>query len=769
MTLTGAVNVGPAQTEELKIVGMHCATCTTTVERALRSADGVLEVAVSLASEEAVVRHEGTPTAKLVEAVRAAGYDVVTYTAYFRVKPISPEELWALTSKLEVQRGVVRVEADYTSDTLTVEYNPLATDAERLEALLEGWGLKPVRLKEELSTPDVVAAHRTLKSYLKRLAVGLAFTPLVLYAAYVGQPLLALLAALPVQFYSGLVFHAGALRAFRNRVGNMDTLVSLASNIAFLYSVYTVVFKGSPGFIDAAALLVSFVLVGKTLEAYSKAKMLSELTSTLPQKAVVLKDGSEALVDSRTLKVGDLVVLRAGDRSPVDGVVEDGRAEVDESAITGESKPVVKLRGDPVFSGSTVLSGSITVYSTRTGSKTFYEQVVEATRRAQATKLPIQRVVDKVSAAFTPIVLATALATFLVWLLLLRAPLERALTYGVAVLAAACPCALGLATPMAVSLGVKRAARKGVVVKRGEALEQAHRAEIFVFDKTGTLTEELPELESYTELVEGAMKLAASVESKSSHPYAVALVRAFGKHFEPSEFESFTGEGVMGVVDGKTVVVGSKDFVRRNLEDGSQRLLDRLEASVYVAVDGRLAGAARFKSKIRRGAREVVNALKARGKRVVLVTGDSHHEARRVAEELGITEVYAEVKPEGKAEIVSKLTREGVVLFVGDGVNDAQALAKANVGVALGTEVAKAAADVVLTGGDLRALLDLLEESKRVYSKIKQNLAWAFGYNAAILPAASGILSGLGLSLAPQWAALAMSLSSVFVTLWSRI
>lgn len=757
-----------AEKEELKIVGMHCATCTTTVERALRRT-GALGVWVSLASEEAVVEHEGIPTSKLVEAVRSAGYDVVTYVVAFKIRPVAPEELWLLVSKLEKRKGVVRVEADYATDTLRIEYNPLTTNPEELEEALASWGLKPVRLKEELSTPDVVAARRTLRSYLTRLALGVALAPLTLYAAYTGRPLLALLAAAPVQIYSGMVFHAGALRALRNRVGNMDTLVSLASSIAYLYSVYTVLFMGRPGFVDVAVLLVSFVLVGKTLEAYSKAKMLSGVTSTLPQKAVVLRDGSEVVVDSRTLRVGDLVLLRAGDRSPVDGVVEDGRAEVDEAVITGESRPVVKKKGDPVFSGSTVVSGSITVYSTRTGSKTFFEEVVEATRRAQATKLPIQRTVDRVSALFTPMVLAASLSTFLAWLLLLHAPFERSLAYGVAVLAAACPCALGLATPMAVSLGVRRAAKKGVVVKRGEALEEAHRAQIFVFDKTGTLTEDVPELESYTELVEGAMELAASVESKSRHPYALALVQAFGKRFEPSEFESFTGEGVMGVVEGKTVLVGSKDFIKKNLEDGAAERLDGLEASVYVAVDGRLAGAARFKAKIRRGAKEVVSTLKARGKRVVLVTGDSRHEAKRVADELGIAEVYAETRPEQKAEIVSKLREQGSVLFVGDGINDAQALGRANVGVALGTEVAKAAADVVLVGEDLRALLLLLDESKRVYSKIKQNLAWAFGYNTVILPLAAGLLSETGVVLAPQWAALAMSLSSVLVTLWSRL
>jgi Cu+-exporting ATPase len=762
-------NTSGEDSEELKIVGMHCATCTTSVERALRKAGGVINVSVSLASEEAVVEHRGTPTSKLVSAVRTAGYDVVTYIAAFKVKTISAEELGRLAAKLEAQKGVVRVEVDYTSDTLRVEYNPLTTDPDKLEETLRGWGLGPTRISEQLSAPDVVAASRTLRAYSLRLLVGAVFTSITLLAAYTNQPLLALIAASPVQFYSGWVFHLGALRALRNRVGNMDTLVSLASNISYFYSLYMAVFRDSAGFVDVAALLVTFVLIGKTVEVYTKTRMLSEFASHLPQVAVVIRNGEELKVDTRTIGVGDLVVLSAGDKVVVDGVVEDAHAEVDESVITGESKPVVKRKGDPVFSGSTVISGSLRVYSTRVGSKTYFEQVTEAVRRAQATKLPVQRLVDRVSAIFTPLILAASAATFTIWLLVFHSSFGAALTYSVAVLAAACPCALGLATPMAVSVGIRRASKMGLVVKRGEAFEAAHKTSIVVFDKTGTLTEDTFEVESYTERTKGALELAASVESRSQHPYARALVSAFGKRFEPSEFDSFTGEGVMGVVDGKTILVGSKRFIKNNIANHENMDFQSDRASVYVAVNGELAAMVKFKQKIRREAPSVVEELKGMGIRVVMVTGDSEAEAKAVAGELGISEVYAEVKPEEKAEIVSKLREKGVVMFVGDGVNDAQALTSADVGVAMGTEVAKAAADIVLSSSDLRGIIRLIEESRRVYAKIRQNLAWAFGYNTTILPVAAGILAPYGLSLQPEWAALAMSLSSVLVTLWSRV
>jgi len=762
-------NTSGEDSEELKIVGMHCATCTTSVERALRKAGGVINVSVNLASEEAVVEHRGTPTSKLVSAVRTAGYDVVTYIAAFKVKTISAEELGRLAAKLEAQKGVVRVEVDYTSDTLRVEYNPLTTGPDKLEETLRGWGLGPTRISEQLSAPDVVAASRTLRAYSLRLLVGAVFTSITLLAAYTNQPLLALIAASPVQFYSGWVFHLGALRALRNRVGNMDTLVSLASNISYFYSLYMAVFRDSAGFVDVAALLVTFVLIGKTVEVYTKTRMLSEFASPLPQVAVVIRNGEELKVDTRTIGVGDLVVLSAGDKVVVDGVVEDGHAEVDESVITGESKPVVKRKGDPVFSGSTVISGSLRVYSTRVGSKTYFEQVTEAVRRAQATKLPVQRLVDRVSAIFTPLILAASAATFTIWLLVFHSSFGAALTYSVAVLAAACPCALGLATPMAVSVGIRRASKMGLVVKRGEAFEAAHKTSIVIFDKTGTLTEDTFEVESYTERTKGALELAASVESRSQHPYARALVRAFGKRFEPSEFDSFTGEGVMGVVDGKTILVGSKRFIKNNIANHENMDFQGDGASVYVAVNGELAAMVKFKQKIRREAPSVVKALKGMGIRVVMVTGDSEAEAKAVAGELGISEVYAEVKPEEKAEIVSKLREKGVVMFVGDGVNDAQALTSADVGVAMGTEVAKAAADIVLSSSDLRGIIRLIEESRRVYAKIRQNLAWAFGYNTTILPVAAGLLAPYGLSLQPEWAALAMSLSSVLVTLWSRV
>ncbi|PSN96404.1 hypothetical protein B9Q06_01875 [Candidatus Marsarchaeota G2 archaeon ECH_B_2] len=762
-------NTSGEDSEELKIVGMHCATCTTSVERALRKAGGVINVSVNLASEEAVVEHRGTPTSKLVSAVRTAGYDVVTYIAAFKVKTISAEELGRLAAKLEAQKGVVRVEVDYTSDTLRVEYNPLTTGPDKLEETLRGWGLGPTRISEQLSAPDVVAASRTLRAYSLRLLVGAVFTSITLLAAYTNQPLLALIAASPVQFYSGWVFHLGALRALRNRVGNMDTLVSLASNISYFYSLYMAVFRDSAGFVDVAALLVTFVLIGKTVEVYTKTRMLSEFASPLPQVAVVIRNGEELKVDTRTIGVGDLVVLSAGDKVVVDGVVEDGHAEVDESVITGESKPVVKRKGDPLFSGSTVISGSLRVYSTRVGSKTYFEQVTEAVRRAQATKLPVQRLVDRVSAIFTPLILAASAATFTIWLLVFHSSFGAALTYSVAVLAAACPCALGLATPMAVSVGIRRASKMGLVVKRGEAFEAAHKTSIVIFDKTGTLTEDTFEVESYTERTKGALELAASVESRSQHPYARALVKAFGKRFEPSEFDSFTGEGVMGVVDGKTILVGSKRFIKNNIANHENMDFQGDGASVYVAVNGELAAMVKFKQKIRREAPSVVKALKGMGIRVVMVTGDSEAEAKAVAGELGISEVYAEVKPEEKAEIVSKLREKGVVMFVGDGVNDAQALTSADVGVAMGTEVAKAAADIVLSSSNLRGIIRLIEESRRVYAKIRQNLAWAFGYNTTILPVAAGILAPYGLSLQPEWAALAMSLSSVLVTLWSRV
>ncbi|MEM3799993.1 MAG: heavy metal translocating P-type ATPase [Thermoprotei archaeon] len=748
-------------------MGMHCATCTTSVERALRRTRGVLDVSVSLASEEAVVKHSGTPTSKLVEAVRTAGYDAVTYVVIFKIRSISPEELGGLTAKLEAYRGVVKVEADYASDTLRIEYNPLSTDPDELEGVLRSWGLSPVRTREQLSTPDVVAASKTLREYSLRLAVGAVFSSLTLFALYTNQPLLALVAATPVQFYSGSIFHLGALRALRNHVGNMDTLVSLASNISYFYSLYEAVFRGSAGFVDVAALLITFVLVGKTVEVYTKARTLSELASTLPQRAVVIRNGEQLTVDTRTIGVGDIVVLSAGDKAVVDGVVEDGHGEMDESVVTGESKPVLKRKGDPVYSGSTLISGNIKVYATRVGSKTYFEQVEEAVRRAQAAKLPIQRVVDRVSAVFTPLILVVSAATFLTWHLALHSSLNDSLAYSVAVLAAACPCALGLATPMAVSLGVKRASKMGIVVKRGEAYELAHKVSIVVFDKTGTLTEDKFEVESYTEHINGALELAASVEAKSQHPYARALLEAFGKRYEAEEFDSFVGEGVMGVVGGKTVLVGSKHFIESNAtHDGA--LADD-EASVYVAVDGKPAASVRFKQKVKPEATSVVNTLRKMGIRVVMVTGDSKLMAKAVADELGIDEFYAEFKPEEKAELVSKLRGNGVVMFVGDGVNDAPALTRADVGVAMGTEVAKAAADIVLTGGDLRGILQLIVQSRKVYSKIRQNLAWAFGYNSAILPVAAGLLTPFGLILQPQWAALAMSLSSVLVTIWSRV
>ena len=475
------------------------------------------------------------------------------------------------------------------------------------------------------------------------------------------------------------------------------------------------------------------------------------------------RDGREVEVGADEVKVGDMLLVRAGETIAADGVVDDGKGEVEESVLTGEPMPVLKSKGSPVVGGSRLVSGFLKVYVTRSGERTYVAQLMTAVRDAEAARLRVQDLVDRVAAAFTPTIIAVAAVTFLAWHFALGAPTARALLFAVAVLASACPCALGLATPMAVLVSVHRLARRGVVVKDGEALERVRDVDVFVIDKTGTLTEGRPRVVSFTELEPGAMDLASSVEALSSHPVARAIAERFGGGLsgQVREFNEFPGDGVSGVVGDRQVIVGRPEFIAQNCE-GEAR------GDVAVCVDGRVAGLLTLEDPVRPEAKELVGYLKGIGRRVIIATGDSGPSADLVASGLGV-ELVKGLTPDGKAELVRKLRGEGHrVAFIGDGVNDAVAEREADVGIALagGTDIAKYAGDVIV--GSLRGVEDLLRESRVAVRKVKENLAWAFGYNSVLVPLAAGMLYP-AVYISPPYAALAMSMSSVIVFLWSMV
>jgi len=724
--------------EELKIVGMHCSTCASTVSKAIKGVPGVEEVNVNLASGEAKIVIEGAKLKDVINAVRKAGYDVITQKFNMSLD-VSEEEIRKVKEIVENLDGVISVRSG--RDNLLVEINPMTTSPQTIVEELKKRGYKA-------EITDLKQSRKSdFKDLLTRLVVSSIFTSLVLLSA---SPLLQLIFSIPVQFYSGLRFHKGMIRALRNKTTNMDVLVSLSSNIAWFYSLFSL----SNPFFSASSLLITFILVGKTLEAYLKERASEQVLSLINVKAKKITDSGIIEVNASELKVNDVVIVKSGEVIPADGVVDEGEGYVDESIYTGESVPTRKIKGDPVIGGSILNSGYLKVFVTRTGERTYLSQVVEAIREAETTRLPIQQLVDKISAVFVPTIIAVSVIAFAVWFFVLHFPLYFSVLITVAVLASACPCGFGLATPMAIIVGLRKLIKKGIVVRNGEALERLKEVQVFVFDKTGTVTKGKIRVAKY----EGDVELASHLEKLSNHPVAKAIASLAKGKRDVEGFTEFRGEGVYGKVDGREVLVGKREFVLRNCEGEGK------DADVLVCVEGKVTGYIWLEDEIKEEAIKVVEWLKRRGYDVIIATGDSSKFADRVGEILKV-KVYKGLSPEDKVEVVRNLGKK--VAFVGDGVNDAMALKEAYVGIAIstGTDIAKYAGDVIIPS--LESLLDLVAQSKRTVRKIKENIAWALAYNSILVPIASGLLYPL--YLPPEYAALAMSMNSVSVVLWSFV
>lgn len=717
--------------EQLKVVGMHCATCEATVSKAIRGVKGVSDVRVNLATGEArVVLEDSRKLREVIQAVRRAGYDVVTQKFVLSIEA-SEEEMARVKEIVEDVDGVIEARAG--RGTLIVEVNPLTTTPQAVVEELRRRGYRA-----EVLNRAMPGRRSDFGDLLTRLIIGVVFTALVLISP---SPFLALAFTLPVQFYSGLRFHRGAMRALRNKTTNMDVLVSLSSNAAWVYSLLTMSQFSAP------ALLITFVLTGKTLEAYLKERASREVVPNVNFRARK-EDGT--VVDSSSLRPGDIVIVKAGERIPADGVVEDGEGYVDESIFTGETIPTYKRKGDPVIGGSLLTSGFLKVYVTRAGERAYLAQVAEAVREAEAVRLPIQDFVDRVSQLFVPTIIAISAIAFLVWHFVLNSSL--AITIAIAVLASACPCGFGLATPMAIVVGLRKLLRRGIVVRNGEAFERLGKVKAFVFDKTGTVTKGTIRVSRY----EGEVELAAALEKLSNHPVANAIAKLGKGEHKVENFMEFRGEGAYGRVDEREVIVGKREFVLNNCQGEDKG------ADVLVCVDGEVRGWVWLEDEIRDEAFEVIKWLKDRGYEVVIATGDSSRIADVVGQKLGV-KVYKGLSPEEKAELV----RGKNAAFVGDGVNDAFALKEALVGIAVstGSDLAKLAGDVVVPS--IKAIPDLVKQSRRTVRKVRENVLWALAYNSVLVPIAAGVLYPF--YLPPEYAALAMSMNSVSVVLWSFV
>ena len=731
---------------ELSVTGMTCAACSARVERALSKVDGVLSASVNLATERATLRYlpDVAPVSRLTEAIRDAGYDVLE-----------------------------QAERQSRSDA----------ERERREAE-----------RRELWTAVLIAAALTVPIFA--LDMGAMLIPPVgdwLHALIPMQSMAYLLFVLAtgVLFGPGLRFYQKGWPALRRGAPDMNSLVMIGTSAAYGYSV---VATFTPWLLpagtvhvyyEAAAVIVTLILLGRYFEAAAKGRTgeaIRALMRLQPRTARVERDGVELEVDVDAVRRGDVVAVRPGERVPVDGVVVAGESYVDESMISGEPIPVAKRAGDPITGGTINTNGSLRFEARAVGADTVLAQIIAMVEAAQGAKLPIQALVDRVVRVFVPVVLGIATLTLVTWLVFGPEPaLTFALVNTVAVLIIACPCAMGLATPTSIMVGTGKAAEMGVLFRNGVALQGVGQADVVALDKTGTLTKGRPEV---TDIVTAdgfdeatLLTLVGAVEADSEHPIAGAIVAAArsngGDLPRVEAFEATPGFGVAGRVEGRTVQVGAGRYLQRlgidagRLAGAVERLSDEGKTAVYVAIDGRAAGVIAVADALKPSSAEAVAALHALGKRVAMITGDDARTARAIAAQLGIDEVLAEVLPDGKAEAVRGLQAAGrKVAFVGDGINDAPALAQADVGLAIGTgtDVAIESADVVLMSGDLRNVPNAIALSRATLRNIRQNLFWAFAYNTLLIPVAAGVLyPAFGLLLSPIFAAAAMGLSSVFV------
>jgi P-type Cu+ transporter len=736
---------------DLPVTGMTCAACAARIERSLNKAPGVAEASVNLATERAMIRFDPavTDVDKIVGTIRDAGYDAIVP---------APESATSIG------------EEDAQSRIRREEYQELA---------------KKFWIAAVLALPVLIISM----SHGRIAALD-----------FPGVRWLQFVLTTPVVFYCGAQFYRGAWAALRHRSADMNTLIALGTGAAYVYSAAALVAPSvfsagamsgmhgpmsPPVYFEAAAVIIALILLGRMLEARAKGRTseaIKRLIGLQAKTAIVIQNGVETECAIEEVVPGDVVVVRPGERVPVDGIIRDGTATLDESMLTGESLPVDKVTGETVFGGTINRTGFFRFGATKVGRDTMLARIVDMVEKAQGSKAPIARLADKVSGIFTPVVLCIAIATFATWFVL--APMETRFTLAlvnfVAVLIIACPCALGLATPTAIMVGTGVGAEHGILVRSGESLETAHRISTIVLDKTGTVTRGEPAVTSIvpTFLSESELlSIAASAEAGSEHPIARAIVRHARERSMPTlghtTFEALPGRGMRAEIAGNSVVIGNPALMGENGIDvaAAQTAVDQISVeggtAVVVAIDGRIAGVIGVADEIRPEAPHAIAAMQKMGMDVVMLTGDNKRTADAVARQVGIRRVLAQVLPADKAAEVRRLREAGgVVAMVGDGINDAPALAEADVGIAVGTgtDIAIEASDITLLRGDLRRVVTAIALSRATINTVKQNLFWAFVYNVIGIPIAAGLLYPVtGWLLSPVIASAAMSLSSVSV------
>ncbi len=711
----------------IQITGMHCASCVTVLTRALQKVDGVQTAIVNYSTEKAAVDFDPAKTneAALIAAIKSKGYQAIIAEGKDQSK------IAEISRKKEIKKL-------------------------KFQAIIS----------TVLSLPIVITAM-----FLMDLMIP-------------GKDYLLWLLATPIQFYIGRSFYKGAWAALKNKSGNMDLLIAIGTSAAYFYSVYVVLFNtGGYQYFEASAVIITLVILGKYLEAVAKGKTseaISALMKTGAKTATILKDGKEIQIPIDDVKVNDVIVVKPGQKVPVDGIIVEGHSSVDESMITGESIPVEKKKGDTVIGSTLNRQGNFTFKATKVGAETTLAKIIKLIEDAQTQKAPIQRFADRISAFFVPLVLYLALITFTIWFSFAHSPVSFALITTVAVLVIACPCALGLATPTAIMVGTGKGAKHGILIKGGQALETAHKVKYVIFDKTGTITKGQPTVTDV--LLENNFNenelfaIAGSIEKKSEHPLAEAIVRkAESLNYAPravTSFKALTGRGVEATLGTKRYYIGNPKLIEEQKISLAKWKTDlfRLEEegkTVMVVADGKnVLGMIAVADEIKEDSPRAIRELKKMNITPYMITGDNARTAKAIAQKVGIEKFFAEVLPEDKAKYVQKLQQAGKVAMVGDGINDAPALARADIGIAMGsgTDVAMETGNVVLMKNNLMDVPRAIKLSRFTMSKIKQNMFWALFYNVMGIPIAAGVLYPFtGWLLNPVIAGAAMALSSVSV------
>ncbi|MGZ7069649.1 MAG: heavy metal translocating P-type ATPase [Methanobacterium sp.] len=780
---------------EIKVSGMSCASCALNIEKNLNEVEGVDKARVNFGTERATVEYdsEKVKLQELEKAIEDIGYGVLNEKVVIKIGGMTCAMcVKAIEDVLGRLDGISNVNVNLSSEKAYITYNPRMVTIEDIKNVIEDIGYDYLGIEgEETEDLEAKARLQDLKGKRNRMIVGFGFSVPLIIIMYLNPPLpipmpylFLIISFIPFIYVSYPIFSA-AYRALKNRLLNMDVMYSMGIGVAFGASIlgtFNIVLTPEFLFYETALMLAAFLTLGRYLETRAigqTSTAIKKLVGLQPKTATVIRGKKEVEIPIEDVEINDIIIVKPGERIPTDGEVIDGESYVDESVITGESIPVIKNKGKKIIGGTFNQNGVLKFKATKIGRDTVLFQIIKLVEDAQGSRPPVERIADRAVTYFIPTVLTIAIIAFSIWYFALGSTLLLALSVLISILVVACPCALGLATPTAVTVGIGRGAELGILIKDGSALETSEKITSILFDKTGTLTKGKPEVTDIIESNDDAkniLKYTASVEKNSQHPLANAILGYAMKQsielLESTGFDTFGGKGVKAIIDGKEVIVGNRVLLKEkeiNISDFEERILqleNEGKTVILVAVNGELNGIIAVADILKETTMASIEELKKMKLNVWMITGDNKRTANAIANQVGIENVLAEVLPQDKANEVRKLQDNGeIVAFVGDGINDAPALAQSNVGIAIGsgTDIAIESGKIVLIKDDLMDAVAGIQLSKKVMSRIKQNLFWAFAYNTALIPVAAGVLYSINIVFRPEYAAFAMALSSVTV------